>query len=173
MRTALIVAVAESGVIGRAGGLPWHLSGDLKRFRALTVGKPVLMGRKTFESIGRPLPGRPNIVITRSPGFAPQGVQVAGDLDRALDFARRLAASCECDECMVIGGAAIYEATLPHADRLYLTEVHARIEGDTHFPAIDPAQWREIARERIAAGEKDDHDYSFVTLDRIAPPPGS
>lgn len=167
MKTALIVAVAEGGVIGRDGGLPWHISGDLKRFRELTIGKPVLMGRKTFESIGRPLPGRPNIVVTRSPGRMPAGVQVIGDLGRALDLAERLAATAGRDEIMVIGGAAIYAATLPQADRLYVTEVHAAVEGDTHFPALDPAEWRETSRERIAAGEKDDHDYSFVILDRI------
>lgn len=167
MTAALIVAVAENGVIGREGGLPWHLSGDLKRFRALTVGKPVVMGRRTYKSIGRPLPGRPNIVVTRSAPFAPYGVTVMGDLGRALHLARGLAGTVGGGEFMVIGGAAVYRAVLPRIERIYLTEVHARVEGDTRFPDLDPALWREVAREDVAAGEKDDYDHSFVVLDRI------
>ena len=168
MRLSLIAAVADNGTIGRDGGLPWRLSNDLRYFRSVTMGKPVVMGRKTFESIGRPLPGRANVVVSRSPGFTPEGVTVAADLDAAIAAAERLAAEAGADEVLVIGGGALYDAALPLADRLYLTEVHAGIEGDVHFPPFDRAQWREISRVSHPAGEKDEHPHSFVVLDRIA-----
>lgn len=166
MRIALIAAVAENGTIGRDGRLPWRLSGDLRHFKALTLGKPVVMGRKTWDSLGRPLPGRPNIVVSRDPAFAPDGAEAAGGLAAALDRARALAEAAGAGEIMVIGGAALYAAALPVADRLYLTEVHADVAGDTHFPQLDPGAWRETARERHPAGEKDEHAYSFVVLVR-------
>ncbi len=157
---SLVVAMAEGRVIGAGGRLPWHLPADLRHFRRLTLGKPVVMGRRTFESIGRPLPGRTNIVVTRKLDVRLPGVAVAPDVEAALAMARPLG------EAMVIGGAALYAAALPLALRIYLTEVHARLDGDTWFPEFDPDQWRE--RERI------DHDpdpanpypYSFVVLER-------
>lgn len=164
MRIALIVAMADNRVIGRGGDLPWRISADLKFFKAKTMGKPIVMGRKTFDSIGKPLPGRPNIVVTRSNATFPEGVDVAADIDAALDIAKRRADEAGADEIMIIGGATLYEATLSGADRLYLTEVHEDIDGDTYFPEFDRAAWREMARE-----DRDDiHSapVSFVTLDR-------
>ena len=166
-RIALVVAVAENGVIGRQGGLAWQLSSDLKFFRAITMNKPLIMGRKTFESIGRPLDGRDNIVITRNTAFEAPGVLVAANLEDALELAHAKARDRSADEISIIGGAQIYELTLPRADRIYLTEVHASPEGDTFFPKIDSAQWRETSRERHSAGPKDSADYSFVILERI------
>lgn len=165
-RLSLIVARAENGVIGRDGGLPWRLPGDLAFFKKTTMGKPVVMGRRTFESIGRPLAGRTNIVVTRDAGFAAEGVAVAHDLDEALALAERTAAADGADEVMVIGGAQIYAQTMPRADRIYLTSVHAAPEGDTHLPAPDPAHWRETAREaRPADGAAP--AYDIIVLDRI------
>ena len=167
MRLALIAAVADNGTIGRDGGLPWRLSNDLRYFRSITMGKPVIMGRRTYESIGKPLPGRANIVVSRNGSFAPDGVTVAADLDAAIAAAEALAAEAGADEILVIGGAALYDAALPRADRLYLTEVHAGIDGDVHFPPFDRSAWREVSRTAHPAGEKDEHPHSFVVLDRI------
>jgi dihydrofolate reductase len=127
----------------------------------------VIMGRKTFESIGKPLPGRVNIVITRDTGFAVEGVITAHSVDMALDVARSMAEVKKLKEVMVIGGAQIYALCLPEADRLYLTRIHADIDGDTSFPDLDPKDWLEYSREDHKAGEKDSHDYSFIVLDRI------
>ncbi|MEI2383783.1 dihydrofolate reductase [Breoghania sp. JC706] len=165
-KICLIAAVAENGVIGRDNDMPWKLSSDLKRFKALTLGKPVVMGRKTFESIGRPLPGRPNIVVTRNPDFSAEGIEVVSSLDAALDLAKRLAAEEEVDEAMVIGGGALYADAIAHADRLYITRVHAAPEGDTRFPEIDPAIWMESARETCVRGERDSADMTFLTYCR-------
>ncbi|MDB5976588.1 MAG: dihydrofolate reductase [Nevskia sp.] len=156
----LVVAVSENGVIGRDGGLPWRLPEDLKHFRRLTLGNTVLMGRKTFESLGKPLEGRANWVLTRDPVFAPAGAQVFRDLDAAL-------AAPPQGELLVIGGAELYRQTLPLASRLELTRVHAQVEGDTHFPDYDATQWRETARVDHVADERHAHAYSFLTLDRI------
>lgn len=164
---ALILARADNGVIGRAGGLPWHLSGDLKFFKARTLGKPVVMGRKTYQSIGRPLPGRPNLVVTRDAAFRPKGVEVFADVEAALDRARALAVQLGAEEIMVIGGGEIYALTLPLARRIYLTEVHARPEGDTTFPDLDPAEWREVRRDPPVSGGAGQPDYSIVILERI------
>jgi dihydrofolate reductase len=164
VRVALIAAMADNRVIGRDGGLPWRIPADLKYFKAKTMGKPIVMGRRTFESIGKPLPGRPNIVVTARGGEFPEGVDIARDVDAALEIAERRARETGADEIMVIGGATLYEAILPHADRLYLTEVHEAAEGDTHFPAFDRREWQEVARE-----DRDDiysAPVSFVTLDR-------
>ncbi|MDR3416100.1 MAG: dihydrofolate reductase [Nevskia sp.] len=155
----LVAAVAENGVIGRDGGLPWRLPEDLKRFRRLTLGNTVLMGRKTFESLGKPLDGRSNWVLTRQPGFAPAGVRVFHDLETVL-------AQPPQGQLMVIGGAELYRLTLPLAQRLELTRVHAAVEGDTRFPQFDPAQWREMAREDHPADPRHAWPYSFVTLVR-------
>ncbi|MCJ7557076.1 MAG: type 3 dihydrofolate reductase [Gammaproteobacteria bacterium] len=160
MLVSLVVAMSENGVIGRDNALPWHLPADLRQFKTLTLGKPIIMGRKTYESIGRPLPGRQNIVLSRDTGFQAPGCDICTSLQQALVLAGN------ADEVMVIGGGALYEEVLVHADRIYLTEIHASIEGDTRFPEIDPARWREIARERHAADERNSLDYSFVTLAR-------
>ena len=163
---ALILARADNGVIGRAGGLPWHLSGDLRFFKAQTLGKPVVMGRKTYQSIGKPLPGRPNLVITRDPGFRPAGVEVFAEVAAALAHAQSLARDSGAAEVMVIGGGEIYRRTLPLADRIYLTEVHAAPEGDTFFPDLDPAAWREVRRDPPVSGGQGQPDYSIVVLER-------
>ncbi|WAC28887.1 dihydrofolate reductase [Ancylobacter sp. SL191] len=163
----LVVAVAENGVIGRGEELPWHISGDLKRFRAITWGKPILMGRRTFQSIGRPLPGRTSVVITRDAGFAaPEGVIVVPSLAAALAAGAAEAARLGVDEMAVVGGAQIYAQALPLAQRLRLTQVHGRPDGDVHFPPFDPADWRETYREGPIKGEKDEFAFSFVDYDR-------
>jgi dihydrofolate reductase len=157
----LVVAVAENDVIGRGNRLPWRLSADLRRFKALTLGKPVLMGRKTYQSIGHALPGRTNLVLSRSSSFAPADCTVVATLDAA-----RMAAGAEAD-LMVIGGAEIYRQSLPFASRIHLTLVHARIDGgDAFFDGWRGAEWHESSRERHEADEKNSCAYSFVTLDR-------
>jgi len=162
VRLALIAAVARNGVIGRDGELPWRISADLRFFKTTTMGKPMIMGRRTFDSIGKALPGRANIVVTRSADFTADDVEVAADLDQAL----AIAAATGAEEVMAIGGGEIYAAALPRADRLYLTEVHIDAEGDVHFPTFDRAQWREVSRDDHAA-EGDTPAFSFVTLERI------
>jgi dihydrofolate reductase len=163
----LVVAVAENDVIGRGGRLPWHLREDLRRFKALTLGKPILMGRRTYESIGKALPGRTNLVLTRSAGFEATDCTVVGSLDQA-----RLAAGAD-SPIMVIGGADVYRQCLPVAARIHLTLVHARVEeGDTFFAGWRGSEWRETFRERHEAGDENDFDYSFITLER-APIGGS
>ena len=162
----LVVAVAENNVIGRDGGLPWHVSSDLKFFRKVTLGKPVIMGRKTFESIGKPLDGRPNIVITRDPSFAPDGAYVVSSIDDALDVARTLAADLGQDEVAVIGGAQIYEATLPKADRVYLTRIHATPDGDATFPQLDSNHWQVASSTRYKPGPRDDYAFSIMDYRR-------
>ncbi|HEY7774998.1 MAG TPA: dihydrofolate reductase [Kineobactrum sp.] len=164
---ALMVAVAANGVIGNAGGLPWHLSEDLRYFKRTTMGKPIIMGRKTWESIGRPLPGRPNIVVTRSEGLAIAGAHVVGSLDAALALAAGLAPSAGATELMIIGGGQLYEAALPLADRLYVTEVHAEVAGDTRFPALDWQQWQQISREEHPAQQPNPYSYAFVVYERV------
>lgn len=164
---SLIVARAQNRVIGRDGGLPWRLSSDLKRFKAITMGKPMLMGRKTWDSLpNKPLPGRKNIVLTRDKDFRAPGAWVFSDLAAALAAARAMAAADGVDEVNVIGGAALYAETLPLADRLYLTEVDSAPEGDAHFPAFEEAAFREAAREDFPAGPKDDHAFAVRTLER-------
>jgi dihydrofolate reductase len=166
IRLALIVAAAENGVIGRNNALPWRLPEDMRYFKRVTMGKPIVMGRKTFESIGKPLPGRTNIVVTRNPAFQAEGIKVASSLAAALELAQHIALLDGADEVVVIGGAEIYQAALPHADRLYLTEVHASVEGDAALPAIDWTQWREVSREQHGAQAPNQYDYSFVCFER-------
>ena len=161
---SFVVARADNGVIGRDNGLPWHLPADLRHFKRLTVGKPVVMGRRTFDSIGKPLPGRHNIVLTRDPAWRAEGVTVATNLAEAI-AAAGLDPKTRADELMIIGGAAIYAEALPIATRVHLTEIHAAPEGDTRLPPFDPARWRETAREDHPA-EDDRPAYSFVTLER-------
>jgi dihydrofolate reductase len=163
----LVAAVAENGVIGRDNALPWRLSSDLKRFKALTVGKPVVMGRKTFLSIGKPLPDRTNIVVTRDRNFSAAGVVVANSMGAALDAARDDARARGVDAIMVIGGTDIFEQAMPLADRLEITHVHARPAGDTYFPPIDARLWRAVARSEHAAGPRDDAAFSCVTYQRV------
>jgi len=161
-RVSIIVAADEQGGIGRDGGLPWHLPEDLKRFKALTMGKPIVMGRKTWDSIGRPLPGRRSLVVSRRQDFAPVGVEVFDSLEAAL-----AAASSQPETC-VIGGAQVYAQALPHADVIHLTRVHTSAGADTFFPALDAAQWEEIAHEDRPADERHAWPCSFITLRRRA-----
>jgi dihydrofolate reductase len=157
---ALVAAVARNGVIGRDNGLAWHLSSDLKRFKALTMGKPMLMGRRTWDSIGRPLPGRRTLVLTRDRGFRAEGAEVVHDWEAAL-------AAAAGTELMVVGGAEIYALALAQADRLHLTEVAAEPDGDVRFPAFDRAQFRETFREAHPAGPRDEHAFAFVDWERV------
>lgn len=166
MILSLIVAVAENGVIGRDGGLPWRLSSDLKTFRRLTMGKPMIMGRRTYDSIGKPLDGRDNIVVTRDPFFEVAGVSACATVSEALTLARVLATTRGADEIMVIGGAAIYDAVLPLADRIYFTQVHANPDGDRHFAALDQTVWTEASREPLPKAERDDFASTLITYQR-------
>lgn len=164
---SVIVAAAENGVIGRNNALPWHLPEDLRYFKRVTMGKPIVMGRKTYESIGRPLPGRTNIVITRQPDYVAPGVKVVASLGEALALAEDIALIDGVGELMVIGGAEIYRAALPEAGRLYLTEVHAKVEGDALLPEVDWSSWREVSRESWPASETNPYPYSFVVFERV------
>lgn len=164
MILTLVVARADNGVIGRDGGLPWHLPADLRHFKRLTVGKPVVMGRRTFESIGKPLPGRHNIVLTRSTGWTAEGVTAVPNLAEAV-AAAGLQVGARPEEIMIIGGAAVYADALPSARRVYLTEIHAEFEGDTVMPPFAAGVWRETGRE-FHAVEGEAAAYSFVTLER-------
>ena len=165
-KIALVLARAENGVIGSGGGLPWHIPEELKYFKRVTMGKPLIMGRKTFQSIGRPLPGRPNIVITRDRGYDAEGVWVVHSLEEALARGQALAAKDRAEEIMVIGGAEIYNQALPMADRIYLTEVHLAPSGDAFFSLPDPQEWREASREERAATAEGGVSYSLVVLER-------
>ena len=167
MRIVFLAAVAENGVIGRDGDLPWRLSTDLKRFKANTMGKPIVMGRKTWESFPkRPLPGRLNIVITRNPGYRAEGAEVVGSLDDALKLARVRSRCDAAEEICVIGGGEIYRQAMPLADGLKITHVLTEVEGDTSFPAIDADQWREVSSEYFEAGEKDSHPTRYAVYER-------
>jgi dihydrofolate reductase len=168
MILSLIVAVAENGVIGRDGGLPWRLSSDLKTFRRLTMGKPLIMGRRTFASIGKPLDGRDNIVVTRDAQFDVPGVSACATVSEAITLARVLATTRGADEIMVIGGAAIYDAIINVADRVYLTRVHAAPDGDRHFQDLDAGQWRQVSREALPKGDRDDFAATLIVYERVA-----
>jgi dihydrofolate reductase len=164
---ALIAAVARNCVIGSGDALPWRLSSDLRRFKALTMGKPLVMGRKTFQSIGRPLAGRATIVVTRDEGFVPEGVEVAGGIEAAVRLAEARARELGADEIIIAGGGQIYSQTIAGAGRLYITEVDLAPEGDAHFPPIDPALWREVNREPGVRGARDEADFAFVDYARV------
>tara|TARA_B100000676_G_scaffold310291_1_gene376343 strand:+ start:2061 stop:2570 length:510 start_codon:yes stop_codon:yes gene_type:complete len=166
IRLSLMVAKASNRVIGRNNKLPWYLPNDLKYFKQVTFGKPVIMGRKTWDSLGKPLPGRTNIVITRQPDFQAEGAKVVATLDEAVTMAENVAFIEGQDEAVVMGGAEIYALALPKADRLYLTEVHAEVEGDTWFPEYDTSEWKEIGREDFPAEGPNPYDYSFVVYER-------
>ncbi len=167
-KISIVVAVAANGVIGRDGDLPWRLSTDLKRFKALTIGKPVIMGRKTWASLGRPLPGRANIVITRNADFVAEGASVVPSLDAAIALAGREAQAAGVDEICVIGGGEIYRQSIALADILHVTEVQATVDGDTRFPDIDPGVFEKVFEEDLPQGEKDSHAMHFVTFKRRA-----
>jgi dihydrofolate reductase len=166
MIVTFVVAMAENGVIGRDGQLPWRMPTDLKRFRQLTLGRPVIMGRKTYESIGRPLDGRDNIVMTRKHDFTAPGIHVVTTAAAALELARSLAAARSADEIATIGGAEVFRALLPSTDRVYLTLVHAAPPGDVVLPAFDPLRWREIRREPMQQAPGDQFPADFIVLDR-------
>ena len=160
MLVSIIAAMDRNRLIGRNNQLPWHLPADLAHFKQVTMGKPIIMGRKTYDSIGRPLPGRTNIVLTRSADFRAEGVLTAHTLEQALDYVS------EEDEVMIIGGSTIYELALPRADRLYLTYVEITCEGDAWFPEFDIERWRVVASEQHRADEKNSSDYRFVNYER-------
>jgi dihydrofolate reductase len=163
---ALVIARAENGAIGRGGDLPWRLGTDLKQFRKVTLGKPVLMGRLTFKSLGRPLDHRANIVLSRDPDFTAPRAQIAGSLEEGLALARAAAKKAGVDEIMVIGGDDVFRALLPRAGRIYLTEVHATPHADVFLHDFDLAGFRELSRERHEPGPRDDYPFSFVLLER-------
>ncbi len=161
MKISLIVAMASNRAIGLNNEMPWHLSADLKKFKQITMGAPILMGRKTYESIGRPLPGRANIIISRNVAYKQAGCVVYNTIEAAIDACQHY------DEIFVIGGATFYEAMLPVADRLYLTEINKAFDADTFFPIINKDEWREVAREDITDDPTVDFSYSFITLERL------
>lgn len=168
MDIVIHAAVAENGIIGADGDMPWRLSSDLKRFKAGTMGKPVVMGRKTFESIGRPLPGRLNIVVTRDRTWSRDGVETTGSLDDAVRLATvRARCMTGADEIAIIGGGEIYAQAIDRADRLHITHVLAEVDGDTRFPAIDPSVWKAVACEDVPAGERDSHATRHCVWERI------
>ncbi|CAK01906.1 dihydrofolate reductase [Bartonella tribocorum] len=162
----LIAAVAENGVIGREGAMPWHLSTDLQRFKALTLGKPIMMGRKTWDSIGRPLPGRTNIVITRDYTFCAEGAVVAHSLSQACSLAKGVASQNDVEEIFIIGGGEIFQQGFRLADKIFLTEVLASIEGDSFFPIFDKEKWTIVQTQDIPKGDKDSHPTRFVVYER-------
>jgi dihydrofolate reductase len=162
----IVAAVGENGVIGRAGGLPWRLKSDMKHFRAVTIGHPVVMGRRTYASVGSPLKDRTTIVVTRDPAFAASGIVVAPNIAAALEVAEGDALRRGVDAIMICGGAALYAGTIARAARLEITRVHARPDGDTHFPPIDPAEWRETACLAHPAGPGDDAPFTTLTYQR-------
>ena len=161
MTVSIIVAMAENGVIGRDMDLPWHISADLKRFKALTMGHHIVMGRKTFESIGRLLPGRTTVIVTRQPDYQVDGAVIVNSLGAAQ------AAATDDSELFIIGGGQVYEIALPLADRLHVTRVHTEVDGDTSFPAIDWDQWELVSAERHGADEKNDYDFTFESYRRM------
>ena len=169
MRIALVAAVSRNGIIGKDNALPWHLPADLRHFRRLTLGKPVLMGRRTYESIGHPLPDRINIVVSRTPGYRAPGCIVVDSLEAGIEAG--IAAAGDGEELMIIGGAALYRAALPLAERLYLTRIEADVEGDVRFVDYEAAEWEEVAREEHPADARNPFPYCFVTLQRKGPPP--
>lgn len=162
MKISIIVAIDQFRVIGKDNQLPWHLPADLKYFKSVTLGKPVVMGRKTFESIGKPLPGRENVIISRNPDYQAAGTKTFLNLAAAFDYL------AEHEEIMVLGGAEIFKLALPMADRLYITEIHQSFDGDTYFPEIDENLWQEVSRDKHSPDEKNHYAYDFVVLEKSA-----
>jgi len=170
MKLSLICAMAENRVVGRNNSLPWHLSEDLKYFKRTTMGSCIIMGRKTWESIGRPLPGRTNIVITSNPDYEAEGARVVGSLPAAIKLAESISLIDGSEEAFVIGGAGIYQAALPLANRFHLTRVHAQVEGDTLLADFDETQWQEVERQDFQHTDSNPYDYSICILERINSP---
>lgn len=166
IRLAIVVAMARNYVIGKDDGLPWQLPDDLKWFRQVTMGKPIIMGRVTFESIGKALPGRDNIVITRNSDFQVENVTVAGDMEDAIAIAEAFAIAREVNEIAIIGGAQIYKEALPNVSRIYLTEIDADIEGDTHFPEFSMDDWDRSVAQEITSDDRNQYAARMLTLDR-------
>ena len=166
MKIALICAMAENRVIGRNNSLPWHLSEDLKYFKRTTMGKSIIMGRKTWESIGKALPGRTNIVVSTNPDYEAAGARVVSSLEQAISLAKSVSVKSGSEEAFIIGGAGLYQAALPLADRFHLTRVHAEVEGDTYLAEFDESDWREIAREDFSHNETNPYAYSICLLER-------
>ena len=166
IRLSMMVAKASNNVIGRNNKLPWYLPNDLKYFKQVTFGKPVIMGRKTWESLKGPLPGRTNIVITRQQQYLAEGAKVVATVDEAITMAENVAFIEGQEEAVIMGGAEIYALALPQTQRLYLTEVHAEVDGDTFFPEYDTSEWKEIGREDFPAEGPNPYDYSFVVYER-------
>ncbi len=163
----MIVAAAKNNVIGLNNKMPWHISGDLKYFKAQTLGKPIVMGRNTFESMGKPLPGRTSIVITRNQSYqVPEGVITARSLDEAIKIAKPIAQKDGVNEIMIIGGAQIYDIALPISDRLYITEIDASPKGDAYFPKFNKSEWQETSREMVESNTNDESDYAFVVWEK-------
>lgn len=167
MKKSMIVAMAENRVIGINNNLPWYLPNDLKYFKQVTMGKPILMGRKTYESIGKPLPGRTNIVLTRNTDWSAEGVKAVNSLEQAFQLAESVTEIDGQDEMMIIGGDQIYQSTLAIIDRIYLTKVHAEVKGDAYFPELDMSQWKEVGREDFEAEGPNPYNYSFIILDKV------
>jgi dihydrofolate reductase len=165
MKLSLAWAMAQNRVIGRNNNLPWHLPEDLKYFKRITMGKPIIMGRKTFESIGKALPGRPNIVVTHNPDYSADGIRVVSSLEEARSLSESIVETDGMEEAVVIGGAEIYRLAMPLADRLYLTEIHADVEGDTYFPEFDRSLWQEVTRLDFDAEGLNPYNYSFIVLE--------
>ncbi len=163
MTISLVVAASSNNVIGRDGGLPWHLPDDLRQFKRLTTGKPVIMGRRTFESIGKPLPDRRNIVLTRDPDFAADDCEIVSSVGDAIDLVEGEG------EVMIIGGGLVYHDFMPLADRIYLTRVQADVEGDTHFPEVDGATWQLVSSEHHAADDEHRHAFDVMVFERRRP----
>ena len=161
MQVSLIVAMDRNRVIGRNDALPWHLPADLKKFKKITMGKPIIMGRKTHETIGRALSGRENVILTHDKNYQAESCVVLNSIEEVFEHCR------DVDEIMVIGGAQIYKHTLTQATCLYLTEVHAAVEGDTFFPEFEYGKWKEVSRQAFKADEKNRYDYSFVVLKKV------
>ena len=160
----IVVAVADNGVIGRGNALPWDLPDDLQHFKRTTLGRPIIMGRKTFDSIGRPLPGRPNIILTRDGNWQAPGVSVATSMEQAIDIAEGQAIIDGADSVMVIGGAEVYRQALPFTSRAFLTRVHGNVPGDAFFDLEQIESWRELSRLGVSAGERNSHDFSIIEL---------
>jgi dihydrofolate reductase len=167
LKVVLVAAIGENGVIGRDGQLPWKLRSDLQHFRRVTTNHPIIMGRKTYESIGRVLPERTNIVVTRDPSFSAPGAVLAASVDAAFGYAREDAERRGVGAVMVVGGSDIFALTMADADMLEITRVHATPEGDVAFPEIDPAHWREVRSERHARGPHDDAEFTVLTYERV------
>ncbi|MEZ5818414.1 MAG: dihydrofolate reductase [Hyphomicrobiaceae bacterium] len=169
-RVTLVVAASRNGTIGRAGDMPWRMPSSLRQFRRLTLGRPMIMGRKTYQAIGRPLDGRDTIVVTRDKGFSAGGVHVVGSLGRAFDLARALASTRGTDEIIIAGGGEIYLQALPYATDVHLDLIEAELDGDTTFPPLAPSEWQEVAREPIQPRPGDEHSMIAIHFQRLGTP---